>query len=158
MIHFHIRKKFSLSFERNHDHFFSHFCVKFTYYEKVQEQECTFLHTGDNTNLNIETCGDSEKCLELYIWRKERKKENIQHPDEMFDIVSNYSIAEESGVDIQKKTRNCPSLGKIQIGQDVRNLTKWQWGNVDMNGKKSKSSSTPQNLNIEIEEDFGLFG
>ena len=29
-------------------------------------------------------------------------------------------------------------------------------GNVDMNGKKSKSSSTPQNLNIEIEKDFGL--
>ena len=59
----------------------------------MQEQECTFLHTGDNTNLNIETCGDSEKCLELCISYLEEGKKKRKHPYEMFDIVSNYSIA-----------------------------------------------------------------
>ena len=44
------------------------------------------------------------------IYLEEGKKKR-KHPDEMFDIVSNYSIAEESTA-----KKNCPSLGKIQIG------------------------------------------
>ena len=35
------------------------------------------------------------------IYLEEGKKKR-KHPDEMFDIVSNYSIAEESGVNSQK--------------------------------------------------------
>ena len=33
------------------------------------------------------------------------RKEKRKHPYEMFDIVSNYSIAEESGVDSQKNLK-----------------------------------------------------
>ena len=40
------------------------------------------------------------------------RKEKRKHPYEMFDIVSNYSIAEESGVDSQKNLKLSLSSGK----------------------------------------------
>ena len=41
------------------------------------------------------------------IYLEEGKKKR-KHPDEMFDIVSNYSIAEESGVNSKKKLKIAP--------------------------------------------------
>ena len=58
------------------------------------------------------------------IYLEEGKKKR-KHPDEMFDIVSNYSIAEESGVNSQKNRKNSNWSGCQEFTKDnVLNMSR----------------------------------